>query len=193
MARNHNHAPTTPKTEQNDNEILTMGDFVRSKVSGVMGGISVMMAERKIDRHLQEVAAEDTTGNPARQEQNEAYMSYRDNLVASYVADKKLEREYRKEKAKYVLQRIGSAAMWVPGVDIIGNRIMEAHNAKRVDKDMHRAYIRKNGGFMGTFKTIHNQNKEKHAKQEKILESFSDQVEANRRAWSDLDAPRHQD
>lgn len=180
--RLNNHPPS----QQNEREILTTFDFVRSKVSPVMGKISVLRAEHKIDAQLKKLAQEDPWENPARTIQNEAFASYRDNLVASYVADKKLDKGYKWAKTKYIAKRIGSAAMWVPGIDIIGSKIQEGYVASRVDKSLKRKYLSKNGGFMGGVKRVHKANQQKFNNEKTKLDQKHESILKNHETWSNI-------
>lgn len=178
--RNHN---TTPQPQRQ--EILTTGDFVRAKT---IGKLARWATEAKIDRYLKRETyiAEDEPAAPGLAEQNEAYLSYRDNLVESYATDKAEAREYRKDKRKHVLKRIGSAAMWVPGLDVIGSKMQESYAGHVVDKEIKRERARKNGGFMGSTKRIYNSNKESFQKESINLQDRKEEILRNHETWSDV-------
>lgn len=104
------------------------------------------------------VEQQEAAGLPVHDSQGMFRRDNRDALVAQYVTDKKNEREYKKEKRKYVLSRIGSAAMWVPGINIVGGMVSEAYASHKVHKNMASEYRRKNGTLIGRAAKIHRNN-----------------------------------
>lgn len=161
-------------------ETEPLSNILRSKVSAGIGKITLGMTEnrgrKKVDAMLNKDISETDPNDSARVDQDDAYLSYRDNLVASYVKEKYDQREFRKARRKYILGRIGSAAMWIPGVDVIGDKIQENRDSKRINRQIRSKYHSANGTEFARLRKTYRANKEKHESQKKILKSFKDSL-----------------
>lgn len=173
----------TPNPSFRDLETMGMGEFLKAKISHSMGRRATARAEKMVDARLDLVEQQEAAGLPVHDSQGMFRRDNRDALVAQYVTDKDNERKYKKEKRKYVLSRIGSAAMWVPGVNIVGSMVSEAYASHKVHKKMASEYRSKNGTVIGRAAKIHRSNQERHAKQKQIVDDFGELLAAGRARW----------
>lgn len=188
--RTPNHAPRPTSEAEPTNptlrdlETLTLGEYLKGKLSYAMGQRAVARAEEAVDSRLDSIDQQLARGVTIPMHMATMNRSNRDELVDQHVQDKKNERQYKKEKRRYVLSRIGSAAMWVPGINIVGGMVSEAYASHKVHKNMASEYRRKNGTLIGRAAKIHRNNKEKVAKQKTILDDFAELADASRNRWN---------
>lgn len=185
--------PTTPEVANTnpslrDLETMSLGEYVKAKIAHGMGKRATVRAEKMVDARLDLVEQQEAAGLPVHDSQGMFRRDNRDALVAQYVTDKDNERKYKREKRKYVLSRIGSAAMWVPGVDIVGSLIQESVAARKIDKKIRRGHQASNGGsgFLSPFLKIRNAEKNRFAKQKAGLDEKKRQILHSRQEWGNL-------
>lgn len=202
--RNHNTTPQ-PGTAPNVSEqyTRTIGDYAKAPLYKIRRGLGNVASSAdylsgtiRLDKHLQSIRneREDWTASEERRDQNKAYLSYSENLYAAYVPSyvetmseiRLLKHERNKERAKYYAKRLGSAAMWVPGLDVIGSRVMEMGYSRKIDKQIRSKYINKNGSFIGNIKKTRAINKDKFMKEKnKITEKST--ILKSRQEWLNID------
>ena len=187
--RTPNHAPRPTSEAEPTNptlrdlETLTLGEYLKGKLSYAMGQRAVARAEEAVDSRLDFIDQQLASGGTIPMHMATMNRSNRDELVDQHVQDKKNERQYKKEKRRYVLNRIGSAAMWVPGIDLLGDVVMEHSASRKLNKQRISAYRRRNGTFIGQLVKTHRNNQDKFAKKRKILDDFSELAAASRNRW----------
>ena len=187
--RTPNHAPRPTSEAEPTNptlrdlETLTLGEYLKGKLSYAMGQRAVARAEEAVDSRLDSIDQQLARGVTIPMHMATMNRSNRDELVGKYVQDKKNERNYKKEKLKYALGRIGSAAMWVPGLDIIGESIAEANSSRNLRNQRKRQYRERNGTFLGQIMKTHRKNQKKFEGKRKILDDFEDLFNESRSRW----------
>jgi hypothetical protein len=180
--------PTTPEVANTDPslrdlETMSLGEYVKAKIAHGMGKRATAKAEKIVDARLDLVEQQEADGLPISDSEGIFRRDNRDALVTQYVTDKKNEREYKKEKRKYVLSRIGSAAMWVPGVDIIGSHIKEFNERRSVNKAVQRKYRARHGGLIGGVLREHGKNADYFNRERERLAEKKDSILKSRSEW----------
>lgn len=115
---NHNH---TPSPEQTQSAIDTDGGLY--------------------DQALQEDAERTVRA------QDEVYDTYEANIRASQFNDDRRIETLKKEKRKLTLKRIGGLAMWIPGLDVVGEMVQQSRTSAKIHKDRKLRYRQKNGSI----------------------------------------------
>ena len=134
---------------------------------------------------------EDAERTQRRVAQDEAYATYEENIeVSEYLAeyrenDQRIE-ALKKEKRKLIWREIGGLAMWIPGLDVVGEMIQQSRTSANLHKERRQRYKQKNGSIGINLQKRWEAASEQRGERRAVIEELSDLLEERRQRGGNL-------